>query len=329
VTKNELNAIDDGLVNLFASFDEVKASDQLKEATLAKIFDQAEAVGNPRSVRIQPKTPFRLRKAWLVAAAACLALALTGGAAWAIPSAHVQVSGDKSNLDLGINIFGIAVSTASDDAELLARAQNADVQNKPVEEALDKAFALIYECEPDADIDASAHANIPHQQEQLASDAAAAHERFEIAHPQPIAPENHKEASPSALRGNSEDGTPVMPNENAVANAADTHSVSTAPTIPDSLDAAPKPGEDESSKSPDYHESPDGEDIANKSAKFGEHNGQAASDEAFATDSEASPPYNADDTPRGENAIGGAPPESNGFISPPNTESPNMAPPEQ
>ena len=231
----------------------------------------------------------------------------------------------------GVNIFGIAVSTTSDDAELLARAQNANLQNKPVEEALDNALALIYECEPDADIDVTAHANIPHQQEQLANDAIAAHERFEIAHPQPVAPENRgEEASPSDLEGSSEDDrSPVAPNENAVANATDAPDVSTTPTMPDSLDAAPKPDEGESSNSPDHHKSPDEEDMANKSSEFGEHNGQAASDGAFAIDGDASPTFNADDAPRNENAIGGAPPESNGFISPPNAESPDMTPSEQ
>lgn len=149
--------LDDELRSLFSQFDDVRASDELKAATLARIAvwgeeAEEEAGAAPSSEpafagEADPAPAFTAhaggknrRAKWrtmrVAALAACLALALTGGVAYAVPYSHVTVSAGESSVYLGVNVFGITVSAESSDDEGRSIIDGLDLHNRPYEDSL-------------------------------------------------------------------------------------------------------------------------------------------------------------------------------------------------
>ncbi len=181
----ELN-LDDDMANLFAAFDEVRASDALVNATLARILGASEGDGegngeeaaDPDSATVSaeasaPATAPAItavkggkpaqatkqtgRAKWrairVAAIAACLAMALTGGIAYATPASYYDITQNGTTVTLGVNCFGVTVSATSDDAAGDAIVQAADLCNVPYEESLARAIEQMEERDPEAPIE--------------------------------------------------------------------------------------------------------------------------------------------------------------------------------
>lgn len=146
--------IDDELCNLFSAFDEVSASDELKDATLARILKQDEEVKAIRSGN-SPSTSWRAK--WhairVAAIAACLALALTGGVAYATPASFYDVVQDGATVTLGVNCFGITVSATSDDETGEELIGSTNLRGIPYEKSLARAIEAMEERNPDMPIE--------------------------------------------------------------------------------------------------------------------------------------------------------------------------------
>ena len=133
---------DEYLDALFAQMEPIVASGELRQAALGAMMGAvagsgaaggeavsqdnrrlSELAGGAAARRAIPGAHFstvrpkpRARRAIAIAAAACLALGMLGGAAYAIPTSYVSVEGSTS-YELGIDIFGMTVSaTASDES---------------------------------------------------------------------------------------------------------------------------------------------------------------------------------------------------------------------
>ena len=152
---------DDELANLFAAFDEVSASDELQANTLERIIGTKEeataeeaplkAVAGDRSTRANRKAKWRAIRG--AALAACLALALTGGVAYATPASYYEVEQAGTTITLGVNCFGIAVSATSSDEAGKQVIEEANLQNLPYEEAISRAVEHMEMHNPEAPVE--------------------------------------------------------------------------------------------------------------------------------------------------------------------------------
>lgn len=155
----QVDELDVELAALFSdAFDDVRASDELRTSTLAAIFAQlddeqsveqpvGQSTGQDEPVLTLvdggavPKVRARARRPrtwWLrVAAVAVVATLATGGVAYATPTSRVVVSGSDASVELGVNVFGRAISVSSDDAGLQAVLEEAGIRGSAYEEALD------------------------------------------------------------------------------------------------------------------------------------------------------------------------------------------------
>lgn len=142
---------DDELYDLFSSFDDVSASDDLKATTLDCIEETRASMAFTAVTGGAQKKPAK-RSKWRVmkvaAVAACLTLALTGGAAYALPASHVTLSQDGSSVELGVNRFGITVSASSEDEAGREVVESVELRNVPYEEALERALDYMEERNP-------------------------------------------------------------------------------------------------------------------------------------------------------------------------------------
>ena len=188
--------LDDELCNLFAAFDEVSASDELKDATLARILGRAgdtdesdagegdageggdgpgagmsaaQSASAVPSVTPAPvagevramaggKTGKATRRAkWrairVAAIAACLALALSGGIAYATPAAYYEIEQDGTTITLGVNCFGITVDATSDSETGADIIDSAGLRNIPYEQSLTHAIEAMEERNPDKPVE--------------------------------------------------------------------------------------------------------------------------------------------------------------------------------
>lgn len=157
---------DDELRDLFTAFDEVSASEQLQQETLAKIIashDCSEPApcikaipgGKPNdAVSINAVKPRKqlVRAKWrairIAAIAACLALALTGGVAYATPATHYEVVQGTTTVTLGVNCFGLTVSAESNDEDGRRIVESADLGNIPYEESVSRTIEIMGQREP-------------------------------------------------------------------------------------------------------------------------------------------------------------------------------------
>ena len=196
---------DDALVSLFSAFDDIRAPSDLEDATIARILamasepdadsvadensgttvgDEADSGGKAPVIKVVSAGPSRQeshKKRWkrgriirVAAIAACLAFALTGGLAYATPTAHVQVNEGGALIDIGVNCFGIAISAESDDADIQQQVNDAALCNKPYREALDGALSLL----EDGDASSTPHVTVdtkdPSQKSKLEEETASA-----------------------------------------------------------------------------------------------------------------------------------------------------------
>ena len=176
---------DDELHNLFLAFDEVSASGELKDATLARIFalagedagadaetvtTMADGTAGGASPTSSPTATVQVkavsggkagkavrRSKWrairVAAIAACLALALTGGIAYAMPATYYEVEQDGTTITLGVNCFGITVRTTSDSEDGAGIIESTDLRGMPYEESLARAIESMEERNPDKPVE--------------------------------------------------------------------------------------------------------------------------------------------------------------------------------
>lgn len=211
----------DELYGLFVAFDDVSASDELKAATLEKIFaetagdasgmaakdiaggvDEAadikattidtstiEAVPIDNSagtlteespqLNIKPVTvdaggksgrKAKWRAIRVAALAACLALALTGGIAYATPTSHVQVAQENTRISLGVNCFDIVVAADSEDEEGRAVLESTELCNLPREESVERAADSLETMRPEKPVQIDGQPRRPEASEVPAAD---------------------------------------------------------------------------------------------------------------------------------------------------------------
>ena len=85
----------------------------------------------------------RFRTIRYAAIAACLVLALSGGIAYATPASHVVLTQGDITIDLGVNLFGIAVSATSDTEAGEELIESADLLHSSCEKAIDRAVGAM------------------------------------------------------------------------------------------------------------------------------------------------------------------------------------------
>ena len=217
----------------------------------------------------------RIRVVRIAAIAACLAFALTGGIAYATPTAHVQVGEGPSSIELGVNPFGITVSADSADEELNKRANEAPLRNKPYKESLDEALNLLDEFAENPDSDAlppiAIETQSPDQRAHLEQDTTDATSKRrqsgndqppagatpESAAPDAAAPSDARQepqgAGPSHNEAQAPDGVREEPNTSEPASFAERGSEA-SPEDPDNTrgeNPDAQPGNDHAASSPD------------------------------------------------------------------------------
>lgn len=178
---------DDELYSLFSALDGIKASDDLQNATLARIFAlsgeggfDAEAAdpktpnafsasstpgasstpSTPSAMKAFPggkKTAGSNRSKWrtirVAAIAACLVMALSGGVAYATPAQYYEIAQNGSMITLGVNCFGITVSATADDDEGEQVIESTDLRGMPYEDSLAKAIETMGRSNPSEPIE--------------------------------------------------------------------------------------------------------------------------------------------------------------------------------
>lgn len=166
--------MDDELCSLFSSFNEVSASDELKEATISRIFaagaendvdspadlaepSTAESItaipGGQANAATRSSKRSRWRAIRIAAAAACLAMALTGGIAYATPASYYEVEQDGTTITLGVNCFGITIGATSDSETGYEIIEGADLRNMPYEDSVARAIDSMERRNPDKPVE--------------------------------------------------------------------------------------------------------------------------------------------------------------------------------
>lgn len=165
--RNTVDVDDLELQELFASLDTITASDDLKARTLDAIFgslDEDEAEAKDENMATSPSRPYlRLveddplpqkpaqeislpthkprTRGWklrVAAAIVAVAIGIGGGAAYATPVSHTQVSMGDSTVDLGVNVFGMTVSAQSEDDEGRDMLKKASVHNMRLKDSVQR-----------------------------------------------------------------------------------------------------------------------------------------------------------------------------------------------
>ena len=204
----ESNGLDAEFTDLFAAFDDVRASDDLVASTLSRVSEFGEendrrqenakdipekAVpehaasvsadagksGGKAAVR---KARFRAMR--VAALAACLVLALTGGVAYAVPSSYVAVNQGDGGVELGVNVFGITVSARALDEAGERVVEAVDLLHKGYSESLDGAVAAMEGERPDEPVDVHVESGPQGQRERLEEAGREVMERHGAASPQ-------------------------------------------------------------------------------------------------------------------------------------------------
>ena len=143
-------------------------------------------VGKPRHVRHVRGARGTLRMMKALALAACLTLALAGGA-YALPVSHATVSQEGITITLDMNVFGYTVGVhsegeAAEDAQVV---EPADVLNKPYRESLERTFESLEQLNPQAPVDVQVESPDGAQRERMEEDTM----RVQADHPAPDAPQ--------------------------------------------------------------------------------------------------------------------------------------------
>ena len=169
-----MDTYDRNLAELFLAFDEVKATDQLKSATLEAIFAQMDeeegpaktnAVDSAGSEPVEQAKPadaktsshtLRLIKAGepisndpvvpkkrdmrfvlrIAAVTVAVILGVAGVVSYVLPVSHVLVSVDDASFDLGVNVYGTTVSATSSSSSGTGTLAKAKVHNVSLDDAV-------------------------------------------------------------------------------------------------------------------------------------------------------------------------------------------------
>lgn len=205
---DEPNEIDAEFENLFSAFDDVSASEFLKASTIAAITESQQGE-KPRAVATgtvsKPSRKARFRAIRVAAIAACLVMALTGGAAYAIPASTVAVTQGDTTVSLGVNVFGVIVSATSDSVEGEKVVESSEPLFKPYEEGLVRMVDALDERNAEHDrlpIDVRVESGDPGQRERLEEKGEPFVSQHNAAIPQPDAGE--KPAGPAGFAGSVE-----------------------------------------------------------------------------------------------------------------------------
>ena len=141
--------LDDGrsFEELFSSLDGITASDELKEGALSAIFAEmdAEEARAEFTVHEGGKTSHTLPKAkprhlGRVAAAVLVAILATGSVAYATPVQSISVTEGDESIELGVNVFGVAVRASADSEEIESLLDDAGIRGVGYEEAMGRAI---------------------------------------------------------------------------------------------------------------------------------------------------------------------------------------------
>ena len=126
-----------------------------------------KATAGGKAVSAKARVKAKWRAVRVAAVAACLAMALTGGVAYATPTSFVTLAQDGATIELGVNWFGIAVSASSDDEAGMRAIEAADLRNVPYEEALSRAYESLESINPDKPVELSVRSDDAGQRGRL------------------------------------------------------------------------------------------------------------------------------------------------------------------
>ena len=147
---------DDELKELFSAFGDIEASDGLKAATLGRITNMASAAPSVDSssqsrpsLRVMRGGRFRAkwRNVRVAAVAACLTLALSGGVAYATPTSYVTVNEGGATIELGVNMFGYAVTATSNDDAGKRLIEEGGLLNMPLDQSIERATSSMLQAD--------------------------------------------------------------------------------------------------------------------------------------------------------------------------------------
>lgn len=223
--------------------DETARNDELGQDVPAAVEPMAATSHAARS-----KT--RRRGWWMKVAAIVLALSLaTGGVAYAVPVSQVTVSEGDTSIELGINVFGVAVLVSADTESGRELLRDVSVRGSNCEDAMARLLDALALENSSEDIHVSVNGGPDDRRERLEEMAAQASEqRRETAHE---AEKTDAEAAPNQSQEGSAqpEGTPSNTDDNQVSGAAGqgngTHDTSESTAAPDvQPDGGSKPGTD-------------------------------------------------------------------------------------
>ncbi|MBQ9004019.1 MAG: hypothetical protein IJ087_19410, partial [Eggerthellaceae bacterium] len=157
---------DDELMELFSAFDDVSAPESLQASTLDFIMSAAAAPAATDAANPANQAPTvtatrggakaRIRNRWhamrAAAVAACLALALTGGAAYAYPASTVLVTQGETTIELHVNVFGQVLSASASDNETQSIIDQMGLVNTPFSDSVSRVSDSLKENNPAAPV---------------------------------------------------------------------------------------------------------------------------------------------------------------------------------
>lgn len=168
---------DDAMLgDLFSAFDDVSVSDELIAAAIGRAEAADDGAGSAPAVTAAAggKAPrsARWRAIRVAAVAACLVLALGGGAAYAVPTSYVTVSGGDEQVVLGVNRFGTVVSARAEGDGSEDVIAGLDLVFQPFEESMARVVGAFGERDGDEAIDVRVESGDEAQRERLEGQSA-------------------------------------------------------------------------------------------------------------------------------------------------------------
>ena len=145
----------------------------MKASTISAITDRLENEKEDVvaiATASKPSRKARFRAIRVAAIAACLVMALAGGVAYAAPASTVAVTQGGATVNLGVNVFGVIVSAASDSAEGKEVVGSSEPLFKPYDDALARVVEAFDARNAEDDrqpIDVRVESGAPGQRERL------------------------------------------------------------------------------------------------------------------------------------------------------------------
>lgn len=115
---------------------------EAEESAAAKLVPEGtHPQEDARSLRVSKKARWRIIRS--VAIAACLAFVCFGGAAWALPAAHITVASNAGTVELAVNRFGHTLEVTAENEDTQQALNSAQVTNKNYEDSLDSLLNIL------------------------------------------------------------------------------------------------------------------------------------------------------------------------------------------